>query len=83
MKLKLIYKKLISDLPDYYSYSTWGKINIQLIDFNIAIVNADFSRHKKDNSIFYKGSAQYYLRLKNNKWKIFSITPYTNIKILD
>ena len=28
-KLKLIYKKIRGDLPDYYSYSKWDKIDIQ------------------------------------------------------
>ena len=79
-KLKLIYRKIIGDLPNYYSYSKWDEINIQLIDSSIAIVNADFSRYKDDNSIFYSGSAQYHLRLKNDKWKIFSLTPYETIE---
>ena len=82
-KLRLIYKKIRGDLPNYYSYSTWDGIKIQLIDDNIAIVNADFSRHKDDDSIFYSGSAQYHLRLENDKWKIFSLTPYTAIEVLD
>ena len=82
-KLKLIYKKIRGGLPDYYSYSKWEKINVQLIDSNIAIVNADFSRYKNDDTIFYSGSAQYYLRFKDNEWKIFSLTPYTSIEILD
>ncbi len=82
-KLKLIYKKLRGDLPDYYSYSKWGNIDIQLLDSNIAIVNADFSRYKDDNSVFYTGSAQYHLRLEDNQWKIFSLTPYNSTKFLD
>ena len=82
-KLKLIYKKLRGDLPDYYSYSKWGNIDIQLLDSNIAIVNADFSRYKDDNSVFFIGSAQYHLRLENNEWKIFSLTPYSSIKSLN
>ena len=82
-KLKLIYKKLRGDLPDYYSHSMWDKINIQLTDNNIAIVNANFSRYKEDGTKFYSGSAQYYLRFKDNMWKIFSLTPYKNIKTLD
>ena len=82
-KLKLIYKKIRRDLPDYYSYSKWGKIDVQLIDENIAIVNADFSRYKNDDTVFYSGSAQYHLRFKDGEWKIFSLTPYESIKILD
>ena len=81
--LKLIYKKIRKDLPDYYSYSKWNKIKIELTDDNIAIVNADFSRYKDDDSIYYSGSAQYYLRYEKGKWKIFSLTPYNSIKILD
>ena len=82
-KLKLIYKKLRGDLPDYYSYSKWGKTNIQLIDEDIAIVNANFSRYKNDGTVFYSGSAQYHLRFKDGEWKIFSLTPYESIKKLD
>lgn len=82
-KLRFIYKKIRGDLPGYYSYSTWDGIKIQLIDDNIAIVNADFSRYKDDDTIFYSGSAQYHLRLENHKWKIFSLTPYETIKLLD
>ena len=82
-KLRLIYKKLRGGLPDYYAYSKSGKIDIQLIDDNIAIVNAEFSRYKKDSSIFYSGSAQYHLRLQNGNWKIFSLTPYEKIMTLN
>ena len=82
-KLKLIYKKIRGDLPDYYSYSKWKEMKIQLVDSNIAIVNADFVRYKNDGTIFYSGSAQYHLRLENDCWKIFSLTPYEKIMILD
>ena len=82
-KLKLIYKKIRGDLPDYYSYSKWGKIDVQLIDDSIAIVNANFSRYKNDHTIYDSGSAQYHMRLINNEWKIFTLTPYTRIKTLD
>ena len=83
LKLKLIYKKIRGDLPHYYSYSKWGKIEVQLIDDKIAIVNADFSRYNNSNTIFYSGSAQYCLRFKNDEWKIFSLTPYESIKDLN
>ena len=82
-KLKLVYKKIRGDLPDYYSYSKWKEMKVQLIDSNIAIVNADFVRYKNDGTIFYSGSAQYYLRLENDDWKIFSLTPYESLKTLD
>ena len=79
-KLRLIYKKMRGGLPDYYSYSKWDKIDVALIDDNIAVVYADFSRYDNNDSIFYSGSAIYHLRFKNNKWKIFSLTPYKSIK---
>ena len=82
-KLKLIYKKIRGDLPDYYSYSKWDKIDIQLIDDSIAIVNASFLRYKDDDTIYDSGSAQYHIRLTNNEWKIFALTPYTKIQTLD
>ena len=82
-KLKLIYKKIRGDLPDYYSYSKWDKIDIQLIDDSIAIVNANFSRYKDDDTIYDSGSAQYHMRLINDEWKIFTLTPYAEIKTLD
>ena len=82
-KLKLIYKKIRGDLPDYYSYSKWENVDIRLIDDNIAIVNANFSRYKNDDTIYDLGAAQYHMRLINNEWKIFSLTPYARIKTLD
>ena len=82
-KLNLIYRKIRGDLPDYYSYSKWDDISIELIDDNIAIVDANFSRYKDNGNIFYSGSARYFLRLIDDKWKIFSLTPYSNSKILD
>tara|TARA_B100001996_G_C18652693_1_gene590033 strand:+ start:886 stop:1323 length:438 start_codon:yes stop_codon:yes gene_type:complete len=82
-KLKLIYKKLRGTLPDYYSYSKWDNISIELLDDRVAIVSAEFSRYKNDNSVFYSSAGKYYLRFKNGEWKIFSLTPYINIKNLD
>ena len=82
-KLKLIYKKIRGDLPDYYSYSEWNKIDITLIDDNIAIVDASFSRYRDDGNIYDSGSVQYHMRLINNEWKIFTLTPYNRIKNLD
>jgi len=83
LKLKLIYKKLRGSLPIDYAYSTWDKINIQLIDNNIAIVNADFSRYDKNDISIYSGSVIYHLRLIENNWKIFTLTPYLNTETLN
>ena len=83
LKLKLIYKKLRGSLPIDYAYSTWDEINIQLIDNNIAIVNADFSRYDKNDISIYSGSVIYHLRLIENNWKIFSLTPYSNTETLN
>ena len=82
LKLRLIYWKIRGGLPDYYSYSNWNEINIQLVDNNIAIVNANFSRYKEDGTRYDSGSAQYHLRLIDGSWKIFSLTPYKTIKDL-
>ena len=45
----------------------------------IAIVNADFSRYNHNKEVIYSGSGQYSLRLKNNQWKTFSLTPYQSL----
>ena len=82
-KLKLIYKKIRGDLPDYYSYSEWNKIDIALIDDSIAIVDASFSRYRDDGNIYDSGSVQYHMRFINSEWKIFTLTPYNKIENLD
>jgi len=82
-KLKLMYKKIRGDLPDYYSYSEWNKIDIRLIDDSIAIVDASYSRYRDNGNSYDSGSAQYHMRLINNEWKIFTLTPYNKIKNLD
>ena len=82
-KLKLIYKKIRGDLPDYYSYSEWNKIDIALIDDSIAIVDASFSRYRDDGNIYDSGSVQYHMRFINDEWKIFTLTPYNKIENLD
>ena len=83
LKLRLIFKKLRGGLPEYYSYSKWDNIEINLVDTNIAIAYADFSRFDLDDNVFFTGSAIYHLRLKNGEWRIFSLTPYSNINLLD
>lgn len=82
-KLKLIYRKIRGNLPDYYAYSKWDKIDLRLIDDSIVIANAKYSRYKHDGTFYESGSAQYHLRFIDEKWKIFSLTPYDNIKVFE
>lgn len=79
LKLRLIYKKLRGGLPENYSYSKWEDFNIQVLDDKVAIVDASFSRYNNDGSIIYSGNGFYALRKIDNKWKIYSLTPYDNI----
>ena len=79
-KLKFIYRKIRGDLPEFYSHSVWDELKIKIIDEDIAIVNAKFSRYKNDGTIFYSGSGIYSLRKINDKWKFFSMLPYEKIK---
>ena len=76
LKLRLIYKKLRGGLPENYSYSKWEDLNIQVLDNKVAIVDASFSRYNNDGSIIYSGNGFYTLRKIDNKWKIYSLTPY-------
>tara|TARA_B100000941_G_C28465322_1_gene533183 strand:+ start:901 stop:1347 length:447 start_codon:yes stop_codon:yes gene_type:complete len=79
LKLRLIYKKLRGGLPENYSYSKWEDLNIQVLDNKVAIVDASFSRYNNDESIIYSGNGFYALRKIDNKWKIYSLTPYDDI----
>ena len=79
LKLRLIYKKLRGGLPENYTYSKWEDFNIQLLDDKVAIVDASFSRYNNDGNIIYSGNGFYTLRKIDNKWKIYSLTPYDNI----
>ena len=51
--LKFIYRKNRGDLPEFYFHSLWDELKIKIIDEDIAIVNAKFSRYKNDGTIFY------------------------------
>ena len=80
--LRFVYKKIRGDLPEFYSYSKWNKIDIQLIDKNIAIVKASFSRFDKNNKKFYDGNGIYQLKKSDNNWKIFSMIPFQSFETL-
>ena len=60
--LRFVYKKIRGDLPEFYSYSKWNNIDIQVMDKNIAIVRASFSRYDKDEKKFYDGRGIYQLK---------------------
>ena len=80
--LRFVYKKIRGDLPEFYSYSKWNEIDIQLIDKNVAIVKASFSRYDKNGKKFYDGNGIYQLKKFNNKWKIFSMIPFQSFENL-
>ena len=80
--LRFVYKKIRGDLPEFYSYSKWNNIDIQVIDENIAIVRASFSRYDKDRKKFYDGNGIYQLKKIDKEWKIFSLIPFQSIETL-
>ena len=80
--LRFVYKKIRGDLPEFYSYSKWNNIDIQVMDKNIAIVRASFSRYNKDEKKFYDGSGIYQLKKIDKVWKIFSLIPFQSIETL-
>ena len=80
--LRFVYKKIRGDLREFYSYSKWDKIDIQLIDKNIAIVKASFSRYDKNKKKFYSGNGIYQLKKSDKKWKIFSLIPFQSYETL-
>ena len=80
--LRFVYKKIRGDLPEFYSYSKWNNIDIQVMDKNIAIVSASFSRYDNDGKKFYDGRGIYQLKKINEVWKIFSLIPFQSIETL-
>ncbi len=80
--LRFVYKRIRGDLPEFYSYSKWNKIDIQVIDKNIAIVKASFSRYDKNEKKIYDGNGIYQLKKSDDKWKIFSLIPFQSVETL-
>jgi hypothetical protein len=80
--LRFVYKKIRGDLPEFYSYSKWNNIDIQVMDKNIAIVRASFSRYDNDEKKFYDGRGIYQLKKIDKVWKIFSLIPFQSIETL-
>ena len=82
-QLKSAYKKLRKGLPKYYSHSDWKKMDVKILNDEIAIANTMFSRYKKNGEVYFTGAALYYFRKVNNKWKILSVTPYKPYNYFD
>tara|TARA_B100001175_G_C19493086_1_gene633726 strand:- start:1079 stop:1540 length:462 start_codon:yes stop_codon:yes gene_type:complete len=75
-ELKKVFKKLHRKLPKDHSHRDWKKMDVKLLNDNIALVNTMFSRFNKKGEIYFTGAEIYTFRKVNNNWKIFSITPY-------
>ena len=75
-ELKKLLKKLRKELPRDHSHKDWKKMNVKILNEGIALVNAMYSRVDKNNSNYFTGAAMYSFRKVENKWKIFSITPF-------
>ena len=67
--------KIVRDRSDLF-------IDIHLIDKNIAIVKASFSRYDKNEKKFYDGNGIYQLKKSDNNWKIFSMIPFQSFETL-
>ena len=75
-ELKKVLKKLYRKLPKGHSNKDWKKMDVKLVNDNIAMVNAMFSRFNKKGENYFTGAAMYTFRKDDNSWKILSITPY-------
>ena len=73
--LKKLLKKLRKNFKKDYSHSEWKKLDVKLLNDEIAIVNAMYSRINKKGQTYFTGAAMYSFRKNNDKWKVFSITP--------
>ena len=58
-----------------YSHSEWKKLDVKLLNDEIAIVNAMYSRINKKGQTYFTGAAMYSFRKNKDNWKVFSITP--------
>ena len=75
-ELKKLLKRVRKELPKNHSHIDWKKMNVKVMNDNIALVNAMYSRIDKSNSNYFTGAAMYSFRKIDKKWKIFSITPF-------
>jgi len=75
-ELKKVLKKLYRKLPKDHSHKDWKKMDVKLVNDQIALVNAMFSRFNEKGVNYFTGAAMYTFRKDDNSWKILSITPY-------
>ena len=75
-ELKKLLKKMRKKLPKNHSHKDWKKMNVKILNESIALVNAMYSRVDKSNTNYFTGAAMYSFRKVDQKWKIFSITPF-------
>ena len=75
-ELKRLLKKVRKRLPKNHSHIDWKKMNVKILNESIALVNAMYSRVDKSNNNYFTGAAMYSFRKVDQKWKIFSITPF-------
>ena len=66
----------VKDIRPSLRQKDWKKMDVKLINENIALVNAMFSRLNKKGENYFTGAAIYTFRKDNKSWKILSITPY-------
>ena len=82
-ELKKVLKKLYRKLPKDHSHKDWKKMDVKLVNDQIALVNAMFSRFNKKGGNYFTGAAMYTFRKDDNSWKILSITPYKPYNYFD
>ena len=58
------------------SHIDWKKMDVKIMNEGIALVNAMYSRIDKSDTNYFTGAAMYSFRKIDEKWKIFSITPF-------
>ena len=75
-ELKKLLKRMRKKLPKNHSHIDWKKMNVKVMNEGIALVNAMYSRIDKSDTNYFTGAAMYSFRKIDQKWKIFSITPF-------
>tara|TARA_Y100001935_G_scaffold17324_1_gene12823 strand:- start:540 stop:1004 length:465 start_codon:yes stop_codon:yes gene_type:complete len=75
-ELKKLLKKMRKELPKNHSHIDRKKMDVKLINEGISPVNAVYSKMDKSDTNYFMGAAMNSFRKIDEKWKIFSITPF-------